>query len=37
MKERALALGGRLEIESVPSRGTEIRAYFPRTEKDELR
>ena len=30
MKERALALGGRLEIKSSPSRGTEIRARFPR-------
>jgi PAS domain S-box-containing protein len=29
MKERALALGGRLEIKSSPSRGTEIRAHFP--------
>jgi PAS domain S-box-containing protein len=35
MRERALALGGRLEIESGPSRGTEIRAHFPReSEKD---
>jgi signal transduction histidine kinase len=29
MRERALALGGRLEIESSPSRGTLIRAHFP--------
>jgi signal transduction histidine kinase len=29
MKERALALGGRLEIKSSPSRGTEVRAHFP--------
>lgn len=29
MRERALALGGRLEIKSSPSRGTEIRAHFP--------
>jgi signal transduction histidine kinase len=29
MEERALSLGGRLEIESVPAKGTEIRAYFP--------
>ena len=29
MRERALALGGRLEIESASTFGTEIRAYFP--------
>jgi PAS domain S-box-containing protein len=29
MRERALALGGRLEIKSSPSRGTEISAHFP--------
>jgi len=29
MRERALALGGRLEIESASSMGTEIRAFFP--------
>ncbi|MEP6911677.1 MAG: ATP-binding protein, partial [bacterium] len=29
MRERALAVGGRLEIESASSVGTEIRAYFP--------
>ncbi len=29
MKERALALGGTLEIQSAPAQGTEIRAYFP--------
>lgn len=35
IKERALALGGRLEIKSSPSRGTEIKAHFPRqTSKD---
>jgi len=32
MEERALALGGRLEIESVLAKGTEIRAYFPNEE-----
>jgi signal transduction histidine kinase len=29
MKERALALGGKLHIESVFSKGTEIRVNFP--------
>jgi PAS domain S-box-containing protein len=29
MRERALALGGRLKIKSSPSRGTEISAHFP--------
>jgi len=29
MRERALAVGGTLEIESAPARGTEIRAYLP--------
>lgn len=29
MEERALALGGRIEIESAPGRGTEVRARFP--------
>jgi PAS domain S-box-containing protein len=33
MRERALALGGRLEIESASSAGTEIRAYFPHGSK----
>jgi PAS domain S-box-containing protein len=33
MEERALALGGRLEIKSAPARGTEIRAHFPNKEK----
>ena len=33
MRERALALGGRLEIESASSMGTEIRAYFPNGSK----
>ena len=33
MRERALALGGRLEIESASSAGTEIRAYFPNGSK----
>ena len=33
MRERALALGGRLEIESASSVGTEIRAYFPNGSK----
>jgi signal transduction histidine kinase len=36
MEERALAVGGRIEIHSVPSEGTEIRATFPiRSNKDE--
>lgn len=35
MKERALALGGTLEIESVPAQGTEIRAYFPTDSKED--
>ncbi len=29
MKERALALGGTVTIDSSPNQGTEIRAYFP--------
>lgn len=29
MRERALALGGTLEIKSAPSKGTEIRVFFP--------
>lgn len=29
MRDRALAVGGRLEIKSSPSRGTEISAHFP--------
>jgi len=33
MEERALAFGGRLEIKSAPSRGTEIRAHFPNQTK----
>ena len=33
MRERALALGGRLEIESASSQGTEIRAYLPNESK----
>jgi two-component system NarL family sensor kinase len=32
MKERALALGGRLEIKSSPARGTEISVHFPERE-----
>ena len=35
MKERALALGGTLEIESAPAQGTEIRACFPTESKGE--
>ena len=35
MKERALALGGTLEIESGPAQGTKIRAYFPTESKRE--
>jgi PAS domain S-box-containing protein len=34
MKERALAVGGTLDIESGPARGTVVRAYFP-TESTE--
>ena len=35
MRERTLALGGRLEIRSSSSRGTDIRAHFPsETKKD---
>jgi signal transduction histidine kinase len=34
MEERALALGGRLEIESAPGQGTEIRAYFPNEDRE---
>ncbi|MGH9971415.1 MAG: sensor histidine kinase [Pyrinomonadaceae bacterium] len=34
MEERVLALGGRLEIESAPSLGTEIRALFPTGSED---
>ena len=33
MEERALALGGKLEIKSLPSSGTEIRAHFPNQTK----
>ena len=29
MRERVAAMGGRLEVESSPGRGTEIRAAFP--------
>jgi len=29
MKERTMALGGRLEVRSSPSQGTEVRAHFP--------
>ncbi len=35
MEERALALGGRLEIKSVPAQGTEIRAYIPSKHKED--
>lgn len=35
MRERALAVGGTLEIESAPARGTEIRAYLPTESKGE--
>ncbi|MDQ5847303.1 MAG: sensor histidine kinase, partial [Acidobacteriota bacterium] len=34
MQERALALGGKLEINSVPSQGTEICAQFPNGTKE---
>jgi PAS domain S-box-containing protein len=33
MEERALALGGKLEIKSAPARGTEIRAFFPNEDR----
>src|SRR6266571_4296930 len=33
MRERAVAVGGAVEIESAPSRGTEVRASFPLVEK----
>jgi PAS domain S-box-containing protein len=33
MEERALALGGKLEINSAPSQGTEICAHFPNGHK----
>jgi signal transduction histidine kinase len=29
MNERTLLLGGELEVNSAPGRGTEIRAWFP--------
>lgn len=32
MQERALALGGKLDVNSATSRGTEIRAHFPNAE-----
>jgi PAS domain S-box-containing protein len=35
MRERALAVGGTLEIESAPARGTEIRAYLPTETKGD--
>jgi signal transduction histidine kinase len=35
MEERALALGGKLEIKSAPARGTEILAYFPNENKKD--
>jgi PAS domain S-box-containing protein len=35
MRERALALGGQLEIKSSPSRGTVISAHFPGPGKEE--
>jgi signal transduction histidine kinase len=35
MRERALAVGGTLEIESAPARGTEIRAYLPTESKGD--
>lgn len=33
MRDRALAVGGRVEIKSGPSQGTEICAYFPKKRK----
>ena len=35
MEERALALGGKLEIKSARARGTEILAYFPNENKKD--
>jgi signal transduction histidine kinase len=29
MAERASALGGRLDVDSVPGRGTDVRAWLP--------
>ena len=29
MEERALLVGGRIEIQSAPGRGTEVHAWFP--------
>ena len=34
MKERAALIGGELEVESQPDRGTIVRAKFPRAVKD---
>lgn len=36
MKERALALGGKLEVNSICSEGTEILAFFPNGSKKKL-
>jgi PAS domain S-box-containing protein len=33
MRERAVAVGGAVEVESAPGRGTEVRASFPLVEK----
>jgi signal transduction histidine kinase len=35
MRERVEALGGRLDIESAPGQGTEIRADVPLTLEEE--
>lgn len=35
MEERALALGGKVEIKSAPARGTEILAHFPSEKKKD--
>ncbi|MGI9069263.1 MAG: PAS domain S-box protein [Pyrinomonadaceae bacterium] len=35
MKERALAVGGTLDIESGSNRGTEVRAHFPTAGKED--
>jgi signal transduction histidine kinase len=35
MEERALALGGKLEIRSAPAGGTEIRVYFRNENKKD--
>lgn len=36
MEERASLLGGRFEIESIIARGTEVRAYFPLRDRDDV-